>query len=318
MRILIADDDRMSRRLLEGALTQMGHQVVSVADGLEAIRVSALPNSPPLAILDWMMPGADGLAVCRAIRQRAAPYVYIILLTARSRHEDMVAGLLAEADDFLKKPLDPDELRARLRSGERVLALQERLMAAQDTLRHQATHDGLTGLWNRAMVFDQLERELARARREGQSLAVIMADIDHFKHVNDVYGHAAGDAVLRETAMRLVAVPRSYDMVGRYGGEEFVLLLPSCGLVEAEIVAERVRRAVNDKPITVGMITLPVSVSLGVACASNEHDTAETVLIKADEAMYRAKAMGRNRVEVSPTDMHPASHPTGALGSLGP
>ena len=314
MRILIADDDRMSRRLLEGALKQMGHQVVSVADGLEAIRVSALPDSPPLAILDWMMPGADGLAVCRAIRQRAGQYIYIILLTARNRQEDMVEGLLAEADDFLKKPLDPVELRARLRSGERVLALQERLLVAQETLRHQATHDVLTGIWNRAMVVDQLERELARARREGQSLAIILADLDHFKSVNDTYGHAAGDAVLREAAARLVGVPRRYDFVGRYGGEEFLLVLPNCELPEAALVAERVRTAVAADPISVGTIGLPLTVSLGVACTSGKYEAADVLLQQADEALYHAKAMGRNRAEFWPIAADQPSHSSDEIG----
>ena len=317
VRILIADDDRMSRRLLEGALKQMGHQVVSVADGLEAIRVSALPDSPPLAILDWMMPGADGLAVCRAIRQRAGQYIYVILLTARNRQEDMVEGLLAEADDFLKKPLDPVELRARLRSGERVLALQERLLVAQETLRHQATHDVLTGIWNRAMVVDQLERELARARREGQSLAIILADLDHFKSVNDTYGHAAGDAVLREAAARLVGVPRRYDFVGRYGGEEFLLVLPNCELPEAALVAERVRTAVAGDPISVGTIGLPLTVSLGVACTSGKYEAADILLQQADEALYHAKAMGRNRAEFWPIAANQSSHSSDEIGSLG-
>ena len=202
VRILIADDDRASVRLLEAALVKMGHEVVSVSDGLEAIRVAALPDSPPLMILDWMMPGADGLEVCHAVRRRVSPYVYIILLTARSQPADMVAGLDAGADDFLSKPLDVVELRARLRSGLRVLELQDELLAAQETLRHRANHDLLTGLWNRAMVVEQLERELARARRKNQSLAVLLVDVDHFKAVNDTYGHAAGDAVLRATAGR--------------------------------------------------------------------------------------------------------------------
>lgn len=297
MRILIADDDPVSRLLLQTALVKMGHEVVSVADGLEAIRVSALPDSPSLAILDWMMPGADGLAVCHAIRRRATPYVYLILLTARSGQEDLIAGLDAEADDFLTKPLDPIELRARLRSGERVLAVQERLLVAQQTLRHQATHDSLTGLWNRAMVVEQLERELVRARREGQSLAVVLADVDHFKSVNDTHGHAVGDAVLREIAARLVGVPRRYDFVGRYGGEEFLLLLPGCALPEAMLVADRVRRAVEEDPIIMKTMELPLTVSLGVACTSCHWDESDVLLQQADEALYRAKAMGRNRAE---------------------
>jgi two-component system cell cycle response regulator len=298
VRILIADDDPVSSRILEATLVNIGHDVVAVADGLEAIRVGDLPDSPHLAILDWMMPGADGLAVCRAIRRRAGPYVYIILLTARDRHEDMLACLDAGADDFLKKPFDAIELQARLRSGERVLALQQRLLDAQEALLHEATHDHLTGVWNRGMIVEQLDRELSRARREGRSLAVVMADIDHFKNINDTYGHATGDTILRETVARMVGVPRLYDFVGRYGGEEFLLVLPGCDLSAARLVAERVRNAVAATPISVGAVQLSVSVSLGVACTSSARDESATVLQAADEALYRAKRRGRNRVEV--------------------
>jgi diguanylate cyclase (GGDEF)-like protein len=209
----------------------------------------------------------------------------------------MVAGLDAEADDFLKKPFDVIELRARLRSGERVLALQERLLSAQEALRHEATHDRLTGLWNRAMIVDQLDRELGRAEREGTPLAVVMGDIDNFKAINDSCGHAGGDLVLQQTATRMAGVPRLYDFIGRYGGEEFLLLLPGCDLVTARLVAERVRRAVGGEPVTVGPISVPLSVSLGVACTSPPHETSAALLQRVDEAMYRAKALGRNRVE---------------------
>ena len=315
MRILIADDDRVSLRLLDAALVRMGHEVVSVANGLDAIAVSALPDAPPLVILDWMMPGTDGLTVCRALRQRAAPYVYIIMLTSRSRNEDMIACLDAGADDFLTKPLDVVELRARLRSGERVLALQEGLLIAHETLRHQATHDPLTGLWNRAMIAEEIDRELARAERDGQSLAVVLIDIDHFKRVNDVYGHAAGDTVLRETARRLVSVPRRYDFVGRYGGEEFLLIVPNCGLREATAVAERVRRVIAGSPMRVGPIELPLTVSLGVACTSGSYDAADVLFQKADEALYHAKATGRDRAAVWPLAANQSPHGSGDVGS---
>src|SRR5689334_11672407 len=181
VKILIADDDPISRRLLEGTLTRLGHQVVTVNDGTAAVEGLLAPGAPRLAILDWMMPGSDGLAVCQEVRRRSESYVYVILLTARDRREDMVAGFDAEADDFLTKPLDSVELRARLRSGERVLALQEHLLDAQIALRYEATHDRLTGLWNRGMITDQLDLAVERARRDGSSLGVILADVDRFK-----------------------------------------------------------------------------------------------------------------------------------------
>lgn len=297
MRILIADDDPVSRRLLEATLVRLGHEVIAVADGTQAIDAMRSGDSPRLAILDWIMPGADGLAVCKAVRQRGAPYVYVILLTARDRHEDMVAALDAEADDFLRKPFDSVELRARLRSGERVLDLQERLLHAQEQLRHDATHDRLTGLWNRGMIVDELERELTRAKREKHPLTILIGDVDHFKSVNDTYGHAAGDDVLKETARRMASVRRSYDSIGRYGGEEFLLILPGCDLQQAGPVAERVRATVAAEPVSIGAVKWPVTVSIGVATSAETLADASALIAAADEALYRAKARGRNRVE---------------------
>ncbi|MGH9383700.1 MAG: GGDEF domain-containing protein [Vicinamibacterales bacterium] len=297
MRILIADDDPVSRRLLEATLVRLGYEVVAVADGQQAIEATRSADSPRLAILDWIMPGADGLAVCRAVRQRGAPYVYVILLTARDRKEDMVAALDAEADDFLRKPFDTVELRARLRSGERVLDLQERLLQAQEQLRHDATHDRLTGLWNRGMIVDELDRQLARVKRERQPLTIVIGDVDHFKSINDTYGHAAGDEVLKEAAKRIASVRRPYDSIGRYGGEEFLLLLPGCDRQQAVPVAERVRCAVCTEPVSIGPVKWPVTISLGVASYSETLSDAAALIAAADAALYRAKAGGRNRVE---------------------
>ena len=178
----------------------MGHEVCAVDDGAAALERLGRPDSPRIAILDWMMPGLDGLSVCRSLRQAVGPYTYVILLTARETRRDMVEALDAGADDFLTKPLDVLELRARLRSGERIIALQEDLLRTQSELEHQASHDRLTGLWNRGRVLDQLTRELYRTRREKACLAVVMADIDHFKRINDTWGHATGDVVLCDRA----------------------------------------------------------------------------------------------------------------------
>jgi len=299
VRILIADDDRISRRLLERTLERLGHEVVAVTDGLTALAALVGPDAPQLAILDWMMPGTDGLSVCRLLRQRTAPYVYVILLTARDRREDMMAGLEAGADDFLTKPFDSVELQARLSSGERVLALQERLLAAQDALRVQATHDRLTGLWNRGMILDELERQRHRASRDGAPLAVVLADVDRFKSVNDTHGHAAGDVVLGEIASRMSSALRASDALGRYGGEEFLLVLPGCDAAGASTVADRVRQSVAAEPVRVDGIALDVSVSLGVASTFEPLGLdVGTLVATADRALYRAKALGRNRVEL--------------------
>ena len=299
MKILVAEDDPVSRLLLETHLKKWGHVPVTVADGAAAWEMMQRKDAPALAILDWMMPGADGLQVCHAVRQRTSPYVYLILLTSRGGRDDMVAGLGAEADDFLTKPFDAMELRARLRSGERILELQENLLHAQETLRLQATHDPLTGLWNRATILDQLQREMHRLEREGSALAVMIADLDHFKHINDTYGHAAGDAVLQQAAGRMRSALRDCDFLGRYGGEEFLFVLPGCSPVAAAHAARRVCRRTAAEPMHTAASPLAVSISVGVAAVRGSASEPAALIKTADEALYRAKALGRNRVEAA-------------------
>lgn len=295
MKILIADDEPVSRRLLEGTLKKLGHDVLAVEDGTQAVATLLEPDGPRMAILDWMMPGCDGLAVCREVRKRAAPYTYVILLTSRDRRSDMVEALDAEVDDFLTKPCDAVELRARLRSGERVLLLQETLLEAQEMLRHEATHDRLTGLWNRARIIDHLRREARRTSREKAALAVLLIDIDHFKQVNDTYGHGVGDVVLQQAGQRMRSVLRNYETIGRYGGEEFLIVLSNAELAVGRQVGERIRRAVAGTPIVHGATTVNVTVSVGLA--STEAGFDPTALVNAaDSALYRAKQQGRNRV----------------------
>jgi diguanylate cyclase (GGDEF)-like protein len=299
MRILIADDDPVSRRLLEATLVRLGHEVVAVPDGTSAIAGLLAPGGPRLAILDWMMPGTDGIGVCSEIRTKARDYIYVIVLTARDRHEDMVAALDGGVDDFLTKPLDQVELRARLRSGERVLDLQERLLRTQEALRHQASHDHLTGVGNRRMILEELTSELMRASREHRAVSIAIGDLDHFKQINDTLGHAAGDLVLQAAAKCLQSVLRSYEAVGRMGGEEFLLLLPGCEQAEAMDIAERARAAVAAARVPGPAGPITATMSLGVACHRPGDPTEPVALIeKADLALYRAKAGGRNRVSV--------------------
>jgi diguanylate cyclase (GGDEF)-like protein len=297
VRILIADDDAVSRRLLEGTLVRLGHEVVAVADGTAAISALLEPDGPRLAILDWMMPGADGLAVCTEVRRHSSTYAYLILLSARDGRQDMVTGLDSGADDFLTKPFNLGELCARLRSGSRVLELQAGLLEAQEALRAQATRDDLTGLWNRRMILDQLGRELNRARHERRPLAIALADLDGFKVINDTYGHAAGDAVLRETAAALRTQLREYDFIGRYGGEEFLVLLPGADARTGIAIAERLRAIIAAKPVRWGEQVVPVTVSVGLTWTGAAGLEPDALIQAADEALYRAKARGRNRVE---------------------
>ncbi len=302
MKVLLADDDRMTRRLMEKRLVAWGYEVVTAEDGEAAWSLLQDDDSPRLLLLDWMMPGMDGIDLCRRIREvDDAPYRYIIMLTGKGEKEDVVTGLEAGADDYLTKPVVMDELKVRLRTGQRILDLHSELLQAQDQLRYQATHDALTGLWNRRAVLDALVRETARSGREQTSLAVVLVDVDHFKRVNDTYGHTAGDTVLREAAKRLEGAKRVYDSVGRYGGEEFLFILPGCDVEKAQLQAERVRTQFDGIPIAVGELRLPVTISLGVAAwsAPSPGLSGPALLERADAALYQAKDSGRNRVCVA-------------------
>ncbi|HEV2690706.1 MAG TPA: diguanylate cyclase [Bryobacteraceae bacterium] len=299
MKILIADDSIVSRHLLEATLRKWGYEVVVACDGEEALNVLHQENAPALAILDWMMPGLTGLEVCRKIRKRARePYTYILLLTSKSQKEDLIEGMDAGADDYITKPFDQHELQVRLRAGTRLVDLQAELMAAREALREQATKDSLTHLWNRSYIFDELCRELSRASREGNHVGVVMVDIDHFKDVNDNYGHFAGDAVLCETARRMQNAIRPYDSIGRYGGEEFLILLPGCDEHSSFTQAERLRKQLSQATMSLTDTSLCVTASFGVTTAVyGQPWTPEDLIRKADEALYLAKKLGRNRVE---------------------
>jgi diguanylate cyclase (GGDEF)-like protein len=299
MKVLIAEDDAVSRRLLQGFLQKWGYEVAVATQGDEAWKLLQSAGAPKLAILDWMMPGRDGVEICEELRrQTREPYTYVLLLTAKGQKQDLVAGLDAGADDYLSKPFDPQELRARLRAGCRIVQLQEQLVRAREALRAEATHDPLTGLWNRAVVLETLQRELSRSQRQGTIVAVTMADLDHFKEMNDTYGHLGGDAVLREVTRRMRSVTRTYDAFGRYGGEEFLIVAPDSNAAGALNQAERLRKCVDDEPIEIFEGPVHVTVSLGVAVSRGVSE-ADPLLRAADEALYRAKRGGRNRVELA-------------------
>jgi two-component system, cell cycle response regulator len=306
VKVLIAEDDVVSRRLLEAMLTRWGYEVVVTGDGVEAWELLQSVDAPPLAILDWMMPGMDGVEVCRKVRQCGQePYIYLLLLTTKGRKENIIEGLDAGADDYLTKPFDPHELQVRLRTGKRIVRLQAELIEAREALRVQALHDPLTGIWNRRAILDILGNELARSRREGLSVAVAIADVDHFKRINDTYGHLAGDTALCEAASRMRVQLRPYDAIGRYGGEEFLMVLPGCTSQDAFKLAERLRIGMSQEAVEIPGGTIEVRCSLGVAASDMIAILEPTALIQAaDSALYRAKAGGRNRVELATvTDM---------------
>ncbi len=297
--ILIAEDDRMFRVLLQSWLEDRGYQATIAENGLRAWELLQSEAAPKLVILDWMMPGMTGPEICHQLRARSdLQYRYVLLLTARSEKQDLVAGLEAGADDYLSKPFDALELHARLQVGRRILDLQEQLLAAQEALRFEATHDFLTGVWNGGAILQALEREIERAARMQTSLGIMLLDLDNFKQVNDLHGHLAGDEVLRAAARRIAEGVRSYDLVGRYGGEEFLVLAPGCVPPALQQQAERVRASLAE-PINSSAGIIGISASIGIVGADFSHSAmpdSRTLVHAADEAMYQAKAKGKNRV----------------------
>jgi diguanylate cyclase (GGDEF)-like protein len=299
MRVLVAEDNPVFQSMLRTMLVKWNYDAIIARDGDEAWRILESENAPRLAILDWMMPEVDGVELCRRVRAaNREPYVYILLLTARTESQDLVEGMEAGADDYLTKPFNAHELRVRLRAGRRILDLQEELLQAREALREQATHDSLTGLLNRASIREALENELCRAARRSLPVALLMADLDRFKQINDTRGHLAGDAVLREAARRMKHAVRCYDSVGRYGGEEFLIVLPGCDGESGSVQAERIREAVAGEPFQAGSQLFSVTCSIGLAWRHGVETSADSLVRDADTALYLAKDRGRNRVAV--------------------
>lgn len=294
MKILIADDDPLSLLYLQDALQDWGYEVLTATDGQRAYEILQQPDAPMLAVVDWMMPGMDGIDVCRRVRETIRDrYVYLLMLTARNETEFVVEAMNAGADDFVGKPFNAEELQVRIRAGRRISELEQQL-------RLKATHDALTGIYNRGALLEILDKELVRHGRDAKPVSLIFADLDHFKRINDEHGHLAGDAVLREVCRRTGAVLRPYDSLGRYGGEELLIVLPACARDGALEVAERVRSAVAGLPVDTGFGTISCSLSIGVAVAAEGVTIPSQKLIHlADEALYRAKQGGRNRIELA-------------------
>ena len=248
------------------------------------------------------LPDGEGTNLLRELQGRAQKPL-VVISTGFASVESAVECMRQGAFDYLIKPFDPEELKARLRTGLRILNLEDRLIEAREEMRFQATHDGLTSLWNRGVIMDLLGRELARSRREHVSTAILMCDLDHFKSVNDTYGHVTGDDVLKETAKRLLASVRSYDFVGRYGGEEFLIVLNNCKPAFAFARAEEICKAISQKPMPSSSGPIPITMSLGLLLSQEwGFRPVEELLHEADVALYAAKAAGRNCVKLaSPT-----------------
>ncbi len=298
--ILIADDDPVQCWLLHDSLTQAGYDVIEVHNGQDGWDV-VQDQHIQVVITNWMMPRMDGPTMIRHIRSgHLDHYVYVILLTARDSKLDVIDGLQAGADDYLIKPFDPGELLARVAISKRILELEAHLREARDHERMLARHDSLTGLLNRRAIYEYAEIELARSQRNETPLSLILLDIDHFKEVNDTYGHLIGDQTLYLIAATITRNKRPFDWFGRWGGEEFLLVLPNTSLEEVCTVAERIRESVSDVKIP-----LPEgkwfhrTISLGVTCTVNGNILDLDALIhQADIVLLQAKESGRNRIGI--------------------
>lgn len=297
MKILIAEDDVTSRNILRAILIRWGYEVIVTCNGVEAWDVLRQQEAPKIAVLDWMMPGLDGVEVCRKVRtlENDDP-PYLILLTIRDDKADIVEGLSGGANDYISKPYDIKELQARIEVGKRVIELQDRLHSAMEDLSRQAMTDPLTMAPNRRAILENLKIEMARAMRENMSLWISILDIDHFKEVNDQFGHLAGDAVIRDCVGRIQGVIRPYDFVGRWGGDEFLIIIPTTSAVTPPAVFERIRTAIADEEFHAEGTTMCITVSQGIAVLDS-NDNMDDFIRKADEALYRVKEGGRNRVK---------------------
>ncbi|TAM80280.1 MAG: diguanylate cyclase [Acidobacteria bacterium] len=299
MKVLVADDEPVNRRLLEILLSKWGYEVTVATDGEEAWRHLQSPSHPRIAILDWMMPGMDGIEVCRRIREdKSRGPVYLLLLTAKQATEDANGRYESVADDYLPKPYSAHELKARLRAARRILELETQLLEANDAIQSETTRDTLTGLWNHSSILEILHREIHRARRHGTSLTVLMADINDLKQINHQHGHLVGDAIMREVARRMRSSIRAYDSLGRYSGGQFVIVSPDCDRSGAVSQAQRIQSAVSQETFRTFKGDFSVTVSMGITVGCSSHQAHE-LISAADAALTEAKKAGPNQIELA-------------------
>ena len=300
--ILIAEDNVVSRKILEKGLIKAGFDVVSVENGKEAFKILK-DDFFPMVITDWNMPEMTGPELCRAIRGHNFPsYVFIILVTANDTNEDIIAGLEAGADDYLVKPINQAELVARLKAGKRILKLERSLKEANEKITVLSITDPLTGIYNRSYLEERLPQEIARSFRYGHALSLLMCDIDHFKRINDTYGHPMGDKILKDFVDCLNgSIRQGIDWMVRYGGEEFLIVLPETHAHGGYLGAERLRKVVSDNIFTIDGKNIHVTASFGVSgfdpSERNDKMSIESLIAESDKYLYQAKEEGRDRVK---------------------
>jgi diguanylate cyclase (GGDEF)-like protein len=299
--ILLVEDDLITRRLIARLLRRAGYEVEEAMDGAEAL-ARMQQQFFPILITDWEMPEIDGPTLCRRVRELALEgYVYTLLLTARDTKEHIIAGLESGADDYLTKPLHEAELMARLKTGARIVALEQNLRAANERNRQLSITDALTGAYNRRYFNEQLPSEMERCRRYKHALSIVMGDIDFFKKINDGYGHGAGDEVLGQfVQLTKRSIRTTSDWIARYGGEEFAIVMPETGHAGAMQATEKLRAAIAAEPFATSAGGIAVTASFGVATLTPDAGAAaqslEQLIAAADSRLYASKHGGRNRV----------------------
>ena len=302
LRVLIADDERISRTLLMRVVESWGYETVEADSGNKAWELLNQDEPPRIAIIDWMMPGIDGVEICRRLYQRSGkPLIYTILLTSKTDESALIYALEQGAHDFQTKPANPGELRARLLVGKRFVEADDRLNESLARVEQMAATDALTGVANRRHFFQLAERELYRTQRTQTPVALLVIDIDNFKEINDTYGHAAGDAALCHLVAVCQLSLRRTDIIARFGGDEFIILLPECDPPTALHTAERLRHSIYATPVPEKEQAFQIEVTIGVATSMGgnyPNEDIETLLRLADEALYEGKEAGRNRVAV--------------------
>lgn len=315
-RLLLVEDEPTQQMTMEWLLTHAGYDVEIVGDGEQALE-KVKTGQFDLLLTDWELPGMDGATLCRLVREAKLPSLYILLLTSHSAVARAVEGLRAGANDFIRKPADEAELLARLEAGHRVVQLEKSLRDANAQIERLSITDPLLGIFNRRYLHSALREEIARARRYGRPLSIAMADLDHFKAINDSYGHQTGDAVLRHVVyLAQSTLRRPVDWIARYGGEEFVIVLPETDAAGAVAVAERIRQISVATPAILPAGRIFVTASFGVAALDAgviSDDDGDAMLQEADRCLYHSKNSGRNRVTCN---FRPATQATSSSGRV--
>lgn len=325
-RILVAENHGATRSMLVQMLREWGFEVVTATNGAEVLRIVAEKRPPELVILGRMLPGVDAFELCGRMSTHEGEYSpYILILAMQNDRHEVVHALESGAAEYLTTPFEAQELRARLIVATRILRRQQNLVSSRDQFRLQATKDALTGVWNRRSIFQILKEELNCAARSKRSTGVLLVDLDYFKQVNDTHGHLVGDLVLRQTSRLLRNALRAYDSIGRYGGEEFLIITPGSNEKELYELGERLRTIIEENPVRVRKNRIQITLSIGAAIASPRDGCLASVLAAADAALYDAKRFGRNRIMFGAkrfwrsfnwTNLHgPDRFPDGAIGS---